>query len=161
MALVEHKCLFMRKRKGIKCLYPLLVTIVYASVLFGSMYPHMVYVQYNYRDEIPVHVCVRDRHSDSDTVFSFFSKLGKELLLLLAFGLCLFFLVCLIGRLFSALMQQNHKCTDRLYTFAFGVLLHSFNASVCNSCGWMHNVFELSIHLFSAFSLSDYYKRCR
>lgn len=94
MALVEHKCLFMRKRKGIKCLYPLLVTIVYASVLFGSVYPHMVYVQYNYRDEIPVHVCVCDRHSDSDTVFSFFSKLGKELLLLLAFGLCLFFLVC-------------------------------------------------------------------
>lgn len=54
------------------------------------MYPHMVYVQYNYRDEIPVHVCVRDRHSDSDTVFSFFSKLGKELLLLLAFGLSFF-----------------------------------------------------------------------
>lgn len=62
------------------------------------MYPHMVYVQYNYRDEIPVHVCVCDTHFNSDTVFSFFSKLGKELLLLLAFALCLcLFFSCLLN----------------------------------------------------------------
>lgn len=71
--------------------------------IVGSMCPHMVYVQYNYRDEIPVHVCVRDRHFDSDAMFSFFSKLGKEVLLLLPFGLCLclFFLFAKLDSCFQ------------------------------------------------------------